>query len=78
MRKRFCKTTNTLPKSKSVTLTARLVGGYTLNEALNFIEKTIDNEAPTAGIFYKGKSLDLKESSSELMVIFALALVVPI
>ena len=62
-------------RSKSVTLTARLVGGYTLNEALNFIEKTIDNEAPNAGIFYKGKSLDLKEASSELIIIFALALV---
>ena len=62
-------------RSKSVTLTARLVGGYTLNEALNFIEKTIDEEAPTAGIFFKGKSLDLKEASSELIIIFALALV---
>ena len=62
-------------RSKSVTLTARLVGGYTLNEALNFIEKTIDDKASTAGIYYKGKSLDLKEASSELLVIFALALV---
>ena len=62
-------------RSKSGTLTARLVGGYTLNEALNFIEKTIDDKATTAGIFYKGKSLDLKEASSELLVIFALALV---
>jgi len=62
-------------RSKSITLTARLVGGYTLNEALNFIEKTIDDKAPSAGIYYKGKSLDLKEASSELLVIFALAMV---
>ena len=62
-------------RSKSITLTARLVDGYTLNKALNFIEKTIDDEAPKAGIFYKGKSLDLKEASSELIIIFALALV---
>ena len=62
-------------RSKSVTLTARLVGGYTLNEALNFIEKTIDEETPKAGIYYKGKSLDLKEASSELVIIFALALI---
>ncbi len=62
-------------RSKSVTLTARLVGGYTLNEALNFIENTIDDKAPSAGIFYKGKSLDLKEASSELLVIFGLSLV---
>ena len=62
-------------RSKSVTLTARLVDGYTLNEALNFIEKTIDEKAPTAGIFYKGKSLDLKEASRELIWIFGLALV---
>ena len=61
-------------RSKSITLTARLVGGYTLNEALNFIEKTIDDKAPLAGIYYKGKSLDLKEASSELLIIFALAL----
>ena len=62
-------------RSKSVTLTARLVGGYTLNEALNFIEKTIDDKASLAGIYYKGKSLDLKETSSELLIIFALALI---
>ena len=62
-------------RSKSVTLTARLVGGYTLNEALNFIEKTIDDKASLAGIYYKGKSLDLKEASSELLIIFALALI---
>ena len=62
-------------RSKSITLTARLVGGYTLNEALDFIEKTIDDKAPSAGIYYKGKSLDLKEASSELLVIFALAMV---
>ena len=62
-------------RSKSVTLTARLVGGYTLNEALNFIEKTIDDKASSAGIYYKGKSLDLKEASSELLIIFALALI---
>ena len=54
-------------RAKSITLTARLVDGYTLNEALNFIEKTIDEKAPTAGIFYKGKSLDLKEASHELI-----------
>ena len=52
-----------------------MVGGYTLNEALKFIEQTIDDKAPTAGIFYKGKSLDLKEASGELLIIFALALV---
>ena len=62
-------------RAKSITLTARLVDGYTLNEALNFIEKTIDEKAPTAGIFYKGKSLDLKEASRELIWIFGLALV---
>ena len=62
-------------RSKSVTLTARLVDGYTLNEALNFIEKTIDDKASLAGIYYKGKSLDLKEASSELLIIFALALI---
>ncbi len=62
-------------RSKSVTLTARIVGGYTLNEALNFIENTIDDKASSAGIYYKGKSLDLKEASSELLIIFALALI---
>ena len=62
-------------RSKSITLTARLVEGYTLNEALNFIEKTIDDKAPLAGIYYKGKSLDLKEASSELIVIFGLAMI---
>ncbi len=62
-------------RSKSVTLTARLQNDYTLSDALDFIEKTINQKAPEAGVYYKGKSLDLKEASSELIVIFALALI---
>ena len=38
-------------RSKSVTITARLVDGYTLNEALKFIAQTIEDKAQTAGIF---------------------------
>ena len=61
-------------RQRAITLSARLVGDYTLVEALEYLEKTINEKIPQARIGWKGKSEELKETSNELFIIFALAL----
>ncbi len=62
-------------RQRAVTISARLVGDYTLSEALDYLEKAVSKNAPDARIEWKGKSEELKETSNELFIIFALALV---
>ncbi len=62
-------------RQRAVTISARLVGDYTLTEALSYLEKTTNKNVPDARIEWKGKSEELKETSNELFIIFALALV---
>ncbi len=61
-------------RQRAVTISARLIGDYTLSEALNFLEKTVNEITPNARVEWKGKSEELKETSNELFIIFALAL----
>ena len=61
-------------RQRAVTISARLVGDYTLSEALKFLEKTVKDTVPEARLEWKGKSEELKETSNELFIIFALAL----
>jgi len=61
-------------RQRAVTISARLVGDYTLSKALGFLEKTVKENIPDARIEWKGKSEELKETSNELFIIFALAL----
>ena len=62
-------------RQRAITISARLIGDYTLSEALNYLEKVANKNAPDAIIEWKGKSEELKETSNELFIIFALALV---
>jgi len=62
-------------RQRAVTISARLIGDYTLSEALNYLESTVSKNAPDARIEWKGKSEELKETSNELFIIFALALI---
>ena len=62
-------------RQRAVTISARLVGDYTLSEALKYLEKTVRDTVPEARIEWKGKSEELKETSNELFIIFALALI---
>ena len=50
------------------------LGNYTLNKAITFLEETIKENAPQVQLAWKGKSEELKETSNELFIIFALAL----
>ena len=61
-------------RQRAVTISARLVEDYTLSEALSYLEKTVNEKTPEARIEWKGKSEELKETSNELFIIFALAL----
>ena len=44
------------------------------SEALDYLEKTVNKNAPDARIEWKGKSEELKETSNELIIIFILSL----
>jgi len=61
-------------RQRAVTISARLVGDYTLAEALDYLEKIVNKNTPDARIEWKGKSEELKETSNELFIIFGLAL----
>ena len=61
-------------RQKAVTISARLIGNYTLTEAISYLEKAANETIPKARIKWKGKSEELKETSNELFIIFALAL----
>ncbi len=60
---------------RAVTISARLLGNYTLSEAIDYITKTVQTNVPEAGIEWKGQSEEIQEVSKEIYIIFALALV---
>ena len=62
-------------RQKAVTISARLVGNYSLDEALNFLVKVVKENTPEAQIAYKGESEEYKKTNTELYIIFILALV---
>jgi hydrophobe/amphiphile efflux-1 (HAE1) family protein len=62
-------------RQKAVTISARLVGDYSLDEALKFLQNVVEEKTPQAKIAYKGESEEYKKTNNELYVIFALALI---
>jgi multidrug efflux pump len=64
-------------RTRAVTISANLAPGYTLGEALDYLEGIIRAELPaTAQIDYRGESRDLRESSGALLFTFGIALFV--
>tara|TARA_B100000965_G_scaffold358565_1_gene338025 strand:- start:507 stop:3629 length:3123 start_codon:yes stop_codon:yes gene_type:complete len=61
-------------RQRAVTISANINEGYTLSEAIKYLEKVMNEVAPENQITWKGKSEELKETSNELFIIFALAL----
>ena len=61
-------------RQRAVTISANISEGYTLSEAIKYLEQTMSQIAPENQITWKGKSEELKETSNELYVIFGLAL----
>ena len=61
-------------RQNAVTISANINENYSLTEAIKFLEKTMQEVAPEKQITWKGKSEELKETTNELYIIFALAL----
>ena len=61
-------------RQRAVTISANISENYTLTEAIKYLENTMTEVAPDKQITWKGKSEELKETSNELYIIFALAL----
>ncbi len=71
-------TAETLPRynrQRAVTISAAIGENYSLAEAMKYLENTMNYLAPQNQITWKGKSEELKETSNEILIIFALALI---
>ena len=68
---------NRYNRVRAITLEANLAEGYTLGEALGYLNGLVDELLPTdAVVNYKGASKDYQDSSTSIVFIFALALLV--
>ncbi|GAA4880201.1 efflux RND transporter permease subunit [Ferrimonas pelagia] len=68
---------NRFNRLRAITLEANLAEGYTLGEALGYLNGLVAEHLPEeANVSYKGASRDLQQSGSAVIFIFALALVV--
>lgn len=64
-------------KQKSVTISANLSDGYTLGEALDYLDQQAIEILPgDISVSYSGESKDYKENQSSILVVFGLALLV--
>ncbi len=70
-------TYNRYDRLRAITISANLADGYSLDEAITYLEGIVAEELPGAArISYKGEARELKESSQTLYATFALALLV--
>ncbi|PPE73114.1 multidrug transporter AcrB [Solimonas fluminis] len=70
-------TYNRTDRLRSITISASLAPGYTLGQALDYMEDLIREELPQqVRLSYKGESRDFKESSSALLFTFGMALLI--
>ncbi|WP_439147565.1 vibriobactin export RND transporter permease subunit VexH [Vibrio sp.] len=64
-------------KQKSVTIKANIMEGYTLGDALDFLDEQAIEQLPgDISVSYSGESKDFKENQSSILVVFALAMLV--
>ncbi len=70
-------TLNRYNRMRAITISANLAPGYSLGEALNFLEDIVRTEIDVpVGIEYKGESMMFKDSGESTVMIFALALII--
>jgi multidrug efflux pump len=68
---------NRYNRVRSITLSSSLADGYSLGEALEWLETWVRDNLPNeASIDYKGESLEYKEAGRSVVFTFALALLV--
>ncbi|MCI4568355.1 efflux RND transporter permease subunit [Lysobacter sp. CFH 32150] len=66
---------NHFNKLRSATISAGLAPGYPIGEALEWMEGTLKEVAPGSPYDLSGQSREFRESSSDFVMIFALALI---
>ena len=67
---------NRYNRMRAITISANLAPGYTLKEALSFLETTAKQVLPADARFdYKGESREFKESGFAIYVVFCFALI---
>ena len=68
---------NRFDRLRSITISAALTPGYTLGEALGFVEQVVEKELPrSVRLNYDGQSREFRQSGGQLYFMFVLALVV--
>ncbi len=68
---------NRFDRLRAITVSAALSPGYTLGEALGYIEKVVKQDLPpSVRLNFDGQSREFKESGSQLYFMFVLAMVV--
>jgi multidrug efflux pump len=68
---------NRFNRLRAITISAGLAPGYTLGEALQWMQQTAEEELPEyAQIDYKGESREYQQSGSAVLFTFAMALLV--
>jgi multidrug efflux pump len=63
-------------RMRAIELAGSLAPGYTLGEAVAYMENVIHEEAPNAQIIYNGETYQLKKSGDALWITFAFALLI--
>jgi multidrug efflux pump len=63
-------------RMRAIELAGSLAPGYTLGEAVEYMERVIREEAPNAQIIYNGETYQFKKSGSTLWITFGFALLI--
>ena len=70
-------TFNRFNRLRSITLSASLAPGYRLGDAVSWAQQAVDENLPDyAQVSWKGESRELQQSGGEVLVTFALALLI--
>ena len=67
---------NRYNKLRAITLTAALAPGYSLGEALSFLETQASQAPEVLAIGYRGESQSLRETGGSIWIVFALTIVI--
>ncbi len=64
-------------RNRAITLSANLVGNYSLGDALDFLDQAVVDELPPEVLVnYKGDSYDYRTNQSSILAVFGLAMVI--
>lgn len=66
---------NRFNRLRAVTITANLADGYTLGEALGFLQNVVREQIPDAQLNYKGESREFIDAQGAIAFVFILSLV---